>query len=337
MDEISYEHFKSFDLQIITALCKWIAVAIPQGKIPEELLQVLVRPMTKRAGEEAIRPISLFSTLLKLIDRIFLKRLKVFLEEKKLVDDNQYGFQRKKSAQDCVGRLILDIQQLKESKAWKSLFLISFDMSKAYDKVNNQLLYQRLIFELDVPKSWHRYLFLLLFQRKVAVQTLFFRTEWRLFQFGIGQGLPSAPLLFNLFIDPVLKKVKRLVHKEYAFADDLTAIQGYSSVELAKAQLPILLQRISKLYTDVDAELNIQKSVVIPLSNYRTSFQDSLGSLIQVKTEHKILGIVIDNRTKFIRQVDYIESKCKLILTWLRQRLQRLDSKAASKDWFLVS
>jgi hypothetical protein len=91
-----------------------------------------------------------------------------------------------------------------ESKKGKALFLLSVDLKGAYDRVDSVTLYKRLK-DNGLPSEWHPYVFNLLFRRtfKVTCQTGN-SSSWIPLRIGVPQGLPSAPILFNLFINATL-------------------------------------------------------------------------------------------------------------------------------------
>ena len=98
----------------------------------------------------------------------------------------------------------------------------TIDLKGAFDRVYNVKLFSKLK-ESGMPAEWHSYIFHLLFdwQFKVPSKTGMSST-WRLLRIGVPQGLLSAPLLFNLYINATLGKLNSRSNGSYPYADDKT-------------------------------------------------------------------------------------------------------------------
>jgi hypothetical protein len=109
-----------------------------------------------------------------------------------------------------------------ESEKGKAGFLLSIDLKGAYDRVDNVKLYLKLK-ESGMPAQWHSYIFHLLFDQhfKVLSETGMSST-WRPLRIVVPQGLPSAPLLFNLYINATLEELNSRSNGSYHYADDNT-------------------------------------------------------------------------------------------------------------------
>ena len=107
-----------------------------------------------------------------------------------------------------------------ESKKGKTGFLFSIDLKGAYDRVDNVKLYCKLK-ESGMPAQWHSYIFHLLFDRQFKVLSKTgMSSTWRPLRIGVPQGLPSAPLLFNLYINTTLEELNSGRNGSYPYADD---------------------------------------------------------------------------------------------------------------------
>ena len=94
--------------------------------------------MILKAGKDhsqsaSYRPISLCSTLGKLLERLFLKLLNRFMDDNQLRRERQCGFARGRSAQESIIKLADDVANA--FKGGRHLVGVFIDMEKAFDKV----------------------------------------------------------------------------------------------------------------------------------------------------------------------------------------------------------
>jgi hypothetical protein len=156
--------------------------------------------------------------MIKILDGLLLLRMIQWIKKNGLTSDLQFGFMAGKSSVDQLCRLMNDL----ESKNGKALFLLSVDLKGAYDRVDKFTVYKRLQ-DNGLPSEWHPYVFNLLFRRtfKVSSQTKM-SSSWIPLRSGVPQGLPSAPILFTLYIDATLKELNSKSRGTNPYADDNT-------------------------------------------------------------------------------------------------------------------
>ena len=88
------------------------------------------------------RPISLLSNLGKIIENLMHKRLNVFLENKKIYYNFQFGFRSNFSSNNALLSNVGSIQShLDKNKFCARVFV---DLKKAFDTVDHHILVQRL-------------------------------------------------------------------------------------------------------------------------------------------------------------------------------------------------
>jgi hypothetical protein len=157
-----------------------------------------------------------------------------------------------------------------ERKKGKALFLLSVDLKGAYDRVDNVTLYKRLK-DNGLPSEWHVYVFNLLFHRtfKVTSQTGS-SSSWIPLCIGVSQGLPSPPILFNLYINATLKELNSRSKGTYPYADDNTICIQTSSNESSQEYIhrtSSVVNSVERTYRKIKGVLAKAKSVLIPFSN----------------------------------------------------------------------
>jgi retron-type reverse transcriptase len=95
------------------------------------------------------RPISLFNSFVKLLTKLLANRLqKVIL---RAIHQNQYGFLKSRSIQDCLAWSFEYLHLCHRSK--KQLVILKLDFEKAFDKVEHEVIL-KVLQHKGFPKKW---------------------------------------------------------------------------------------------------------------------------------------------------------------------------------------
>ena len=145
------------------------------------------------------RPISLTSCLSKLAERLIKTKLTKFLNDNKILVEQQSGFRNKRGTTD---NLIYVTQKINENfLRGKNICGLFFDISKAFDKVLHDGLIHKLYYSLKTPK------FLLVFIRNF-LSNRFFKvklneknSDLKSIECGVPHGSVLGPLLFLIYIN----------------------------------------------------------------------------------------------------------------------------------------
>ena len=128
------------------------------GFLPDEMMAVTLVPILKSKSGRIIskdnyNPIALASIVSKVLGKIILNRVYIFLD----TCSNQFGFKKKHSTDQCVFVLkeLIDSYRMLNG----SVFTCFLDASKAFDRVNHSLLFDKL-FARGVPFISSDYLFI---------------------------------------------------------------------------------------------------------------------------------------------------------------------------------
>ena len=104
-----------------------------------------VKPLYKGKSTDQLvnyRPISLFLTIYKLLEKRIYKRLIKFIDKYKILLDSQYGFRSKRSYEQAMLELVGKILQNRNNNQHSCAMLL--DLSKAFDTLNHEVLLQTL-------------------------------------------------------------------------------------------------------------------------------------------------------------------------------------------------
>ena len=108
---------------------------------PDSLKIAKVIPLYKKGNKTDpgnYRPISLLSTISKILEKILLKRMMKFCVKNNLLANNQFGF---RSKMPCVHAVATITEYIRNVIANKSTGQASFiDLSKAFDTIDHEIL-----------------------------------------------------------------------------------------------------------------------------------------------------------------------------------------------------
>jgi exonuclease III len=176
------------------------------GNVPALLRDVVITVLYKGKGSKEdcnnYRGISLMAHRGKILERMILNRLHPALKD--IVPVNQFGFTTGVGTADAI--LISRVVGVSAEKEHTGLVRCYIDLTKAYDKVNRELLW-KLLRLYGIPEELVR---IIISFHEGAVAKLRFngavqQEEIRL-QRGLKQGSVLSPVLFNIFMGAIINK-----------------------------------------------------------------------------------------------------------------------------------
>ena len=95
-----------------------------------------------KAEASNYRPILLLITISKVLEKIMYKRIYDFLTQQNLISHSQHGFRNKHSCETAMCELVGNICKGHEKD--KHTLAVFLDLSKAFDTLSHEILYQKL-------------------------------------------------------------------------------------------------------------------------------------------------------------------------------------------------
>ena len=161
--------------------------------------------------EDEVRPISLTACLSKILEDFVVKWM---MEDVKCkIDPKQFGSLQGSSKTFCLIDMINNWLSLLDTKS-QYLGVCFVDFSKAFDRINHNLLIKRLL-SLGVREFLVSCIFSFLSNCRQAVKVDGFLSEWVAVNAGIPQGTTSGPVLFLVIINELELRSVNMNHWKY--------------------------------------------------------------------------------------------------------------------------
>ena len=263
----------------------------------------VINPIPKDSSKDPrvplhYRGITLASCIYKLYCSILNSRLVIWAEQNGLVEDEQNGFRKGRSCQDHLTSITNIIDTRRQYN--QSTFVAFVDFRKAYDHIDRLRLWARLR-QLGMPQKFLSVLQSLYSNVECSVRINGVCTEWFPVKIGLKQGCILSPVLFNLYINGLVERLKRsglgvsvdgLKVALLIYADDLAILAE------SEEDLKAMLNELHKWSEEFAMDVNVEKTKIVHFrrgpATPRTEEVFLYGMKpIQVVSQYRYLGLVL--------------------------------------------
>ena len=325
-DNITSTILKMFCMYVpsfLDAIVILITKSLEFGKVPKIWKSAVVSPVFKSGDRKDVnnyRAISLTCILSKLTEHIISSNMWRFINQNNIISDKQHGFRSGLNTSTQLLHVVHFAAQALDNK--DNYHIISFDFSKAFDKVPHKLLLHKLIslrFN-DKCVSWIADWL----TNRTSTVSVNGKTST---EFQVGSGVPQGsvlgPLLFLLYINDMIDKIS--VSDCRLYADDTLLCVN-------------LTKNPNTIQSDVNALLNWAKNWGMCF-NSRKCVHIKIGAALpdlELKLDNeaipqasalKYLGIQIDSSLKWNNHITLIVSKANRTLGMVKRGLKEAPIK----------
>ena len=316
-DRIPARIIKEFAFELAGPLTSIFNESLTSGIVPAIWKDSYITPVPKiplPESEGDIRPISLTSILSKILEDFVISWMLDDISD--AIDPRQFGSLKGSSTTYCLLDLIHNwLENLENPGSY--LRVCFLDFSKAFDRINHNLVIEKLI-SMNVRRSIIPWICSFLTCRRQAVKIGSTVSQWLPVSAGVPQGTKLGPVLFIIMINDLTLSSSKT--SDWKYVDDITfseVVQGNSSSESQ-----VILDNINSWSIANDMQLNPNKckEMIISFSS-ACDFPPALniGEVPLERVEcHKVLGLTLQSNLKWNIFIEYITSKASKRLHILR-------------------
>lgn len=334
-DYINNYVLKMCAAELSEPLSKLFNYSLSQSKVPKIWKEANVTPVFKKddpSDYRNYRPISLLSTVGKVLERIIHKHTYNFFIANNVISSLQSGF----VMGDSTVNQLTDIyntfcRALDNGLEVRAIFC---DISKAFDRVWHKGLLSKLE-SVGISGGLLRWFCDYLDNRKQRVVLPGASSDWVTINAGVPQGSILGPLLFLVYINDIVTDIKSHIR---LFADDTTLYIIVDTPAQAALTLNQDLVKISAWANKWLVSFNPNKTESLLLSRkINRQIHPAITMNNQIITEvenHKHLGVVFQSNCTWHEHLNMIISKAWQRINVMRKLKFVLDRKSLQCIYF---
>ena len=301
--------------------------SLDYGYVPKPYKQQIITPVHKKSSKaqaENYRPISLTSHIIKIFERIVRKHIVFHLVKNTIICPNQHGFQTGKS---CLTQLLPHIQNILQNlQNDMDTDVIYLDYAKAFDKVDHQILLQKL-YQYGIRGKLLSWLNSYLSDRSQTVVVNGHHSKPELVKSGVPQGTVLGPVLFIIYLNDLESCIKHSIAS--SFADDTRLKKTIQSTDDSKLlqedianaikwsdenNMKLHQSKFELLAHNTDNSKLLQE---LPFTKGFSEYITSDGSTISPKEAVKDLGVTITPDLSWSLHVSIIADDSRRMARWI--------------------
>jgi hypothetical protein len=253
----STKMIKFISHEISVPLAHIFNLSLRHGVFPEKLKNCRVIPVYKSGDQldvDNYRPISLLSSVSKILEKIVADKLIYHLLSNDLLYNHQYGFLPKKSTEQNLIQIVNFITEaLNEGMYCMGVFL---DLRKAFDVCSHEILLKKLE-KMGIKGTAHKWFKSYLTNRSQCVDISGHFSEQINLDISVIQGSTLGPILFLCYINDFWRATSLF---SVLFADDTTCLAKSHNLRDLTNFVNVELRKIANWFRSNKMALNTGKT-----------------------------------------------------------------------------
>ena len=266
--KLTYDSTKDFILKLFNS-------SLYHGCYPKVFkksqITMLHKPGKPKSEITSYRPLSLTSSLGKILEKIITNRVKDWCNENDIINKQPNGFRSKRNTNDNLFKLTQTLKQnIKKGFVTSAVFL---DVEKAFDQVwHTGLLHKMKKFGID--HSLLRWIKSFLSERSISVKIENIKSDLFTPKHEVPQGSPLSPILFIIYVSDIPQPVNAQTTTLSHFADDIALWSYGRNTIMSECKIQKHLDKITKWCNVRRIKLNPLKTKVLHFSKRKHPLLD---------------------------------------------------------------
>ena len=316
-----------------------VNLSLETARFPSELKKAVIKPTLKKDDADVdclknYRPVSNLPVLSKILEKVVLSQLNVYLETNSLHCSVQSGYRPQHSCETLLVRMTDDI--LNEIEKGLVVTIVLLDLSSAFDTIDHERLIRKLLQDFGIQGSALSWFKDYLKDRSFCVKVDDRFSVFLSLLFGVPQGSLLGPVLFILYIKMLQKIAAKYGLSVQLYADDSQLYMSFHP--LRPADLDELTSKINNCLAEIKTwmlenymKLNESKTELLIIGKPRVLRELQLSVSVrfgEVEVQPtackgdswKSLGVKLDQSMNMERQLSSVKQKCM----WTTSNLKKI-------------
>ena len=306
-DELGGRVLKECAEQLASIFATLFNMSFHTHSVPTLWKSSTICPVPKKRNPAELndyRPVALTPIIMKVLEKIVLKRL--IQQTGDRMDPYQFAYRQNRGVDDAIISLLHDTyMHLEKPNSYVRILYIDF--SSAFNTIQPHILANKLI-DLQVDPHLILWLVDFLVNRSQRVRYQHAISDSKVINTGAPQGTVLAPVLFTLYTNDMLSSSS--LSNLYKYSDDSALTDFSESEEHFDKQVQEVYLWCQENYLELNVKKTKEMVIGSGMANASVNELKIEGEIVERVNEQKYLGTIIDDKLSFNSNTTAIVKKC---------------------------